>query len=181
MKIKLREFIKTIIREYLNEQYYDNLKPNKKYVDAEDILGKNVWIHTNYTNKNQGKNGMIGLYSPNSEGYKTGSPIGYTNEIRLGGDLVFEQPEKGAEWIEKNQKKLLVAGVSGVVIPTDSGNVSGMKLVTYNAKKGLGFFHLVNDTNDRPMKIIGGDEVYLKANKELKYEFYVKNPIFYKK
>jgi len=160
------------------EEYYDGLKPNEEYVDAEDIHGKRVWIHTNFTNRNQGKNGMVGLYSPNAKGLKSGSPIGYTNEIRLGGELVFEQSEKGAEWIRINQKKQLVAGVSGVVIPTDSGNVSGMDLVTYNAKEGLGFFHLVNDTTGTPKKIISGSEVYLNATEELRFMFYVKNPIF---
>lgn len=164
--------------ENLDEEYYDELKPNEGYVDAEEILGKRVWIHTNFTNRNQGRNGLVGLYSTDGKGYKTGSPIGYTNEIRIGGGLVFEQSEKGAAWIEKNQIKQLVAGVSGIVIPTNSGDVSGMELVTYDAKSGLGYFHLVGNHTEKPKKIIGGDEVYLICSRELKFSFYVKNPMF---
>ena len=91
---------------------------------------------------------------------------------------MFEQSEKGAEWIFKNQLKQLTAGISGVVLPTDNGNVSGMDLVTYNAKEGLGYFHLVNETGDKPKKIIGASEVYLSANDALKFMLYVKNPMF---
>jgi len=175
---QLRKLIQRTIKECLNEMYRDDLKSNKDYINSDDILGDNVWIHTNFTNRNQGRNGLIGLYKPNAKGYKSGSPIGYTNEIRLGGKLVFEQSEKGAEWIFKNQLKQLTAGISGVVLPTDSGNTSGMDLVTYNAKEGLGYFHLVNETSEKPKKIIGASEVYLFATEALRYMLYVKNPMF---
>jgi hypothetical protein len=175
---QLRKLIRKTIKEYLNEMYREDLKPNESYTNAEDILGDNVWIHTNFTNRNQGRNGLVGLYKPNAKGYRSGSPIGYTNEIRLGGKLVFEQSEKGAERVFKNQSKKLVAGISGVVLPTDSGNTSGMDLVTYNAKEGLGYFHLVNETSEKPKKIIGASEVYLSANDALKFMLYVKNPMF---
>jgi len=182
--MKLIQILKTTINERLNEMYRDDLKSmgeGKNFINTDDILDKNVWIHTNFTHKNQRANGLIGLYQPNAKGYKSGSPIGYTNEIRLGGKIVFEQSEKGAERVFKNQSKELVAGISGVVLPTDSGNVSGMDLVTYNAKGGLGYFHLVNEMNEKPKKIIGADEVYLYADigKEIiRYMLYVKNPMF---
>lgn len=177
---ELRKLIQKTIKECLNEMYRDDLKSNKDYINSDDILGDNVWIHTNFTNRNQGRNGLVGLYKPNAKGYKSGSPIGYTNEIRLGGKLVFEQSEKGAERVFKNQSKELIAGISGVVLPTDSGNTSGMDLVTYNAKEGLGYFHLVNETSEKPKKIIGASEVYLFATEALRYMLYVKNPMFEK-
>lgn len=53
-----------------------------------------------------------------------------------------------------------------------------MEMVTYNAKEGLGYFHLISDTAQPPRKIIGGSEVYIWCSEEAKYGFYVKNPIF---
>lgn len=169
---------KGLIKETIDEEYFESRKPVNGYVDAEDLLGETVWVHTNFTHRNHGQNGMVGIYRPNSVGYKTGSPIGYTNEIRISGSLVFEQSEKAAARVKTSQLKQVIAGVSGVVIPTDAGNTSGMDLAVYNAKEGLGYFHLANGFTDIPKKIIGGDEVYFFGNEAGNYSFYVKNPIF---
>ena len=169
---------KELVKENIDEEYYDSRKPVEGYVDAEDLIGEYVWVHTNFTHRNHGQNGMVGIYRPNSIGYKAGSPIGYTNEIRINGHLVFEQNEKAAARVKEKQLKQVIAGVSGTVIPTDSGNTTGMDLAVYNAKEGLGYFHLASGFTGIPKKIIGGDEVYFFGNESGNYSFYVKNPIF---
>jgi len=158
-------------------------KTAEGYSESSEHIGERVWVHTNFTHRNNKHNGAVGVYSPNSKGFRQGSPQWYTNEVRLQGPIVFEQSESGAKRIQKTGKKALVAGVSGIVIP--SGNLSngkadtsGMELVTYNAKEGLGYFHLVNDSAQPPRKIIGGSEVYIWCSEEGKFGFYVKDPIF---
>ena len=158
-------------------------KTAEGYSEASEHIGERVWVHTNFTHRNNKHNGAVGVYSPNSKGFRQGSPQWYTNEVRLQGPIVFEQSESGAKRIQKTGKKALVAGVSGIVIP--SGNLSngkadtsGMELVTYNAKEGLGYFHLVNDSAQPPRKIIGGSEVYIWCSEEGKFGFYVNGPIF---
>lgn len=154
------------------------------YDDASNHIGERIWVHTNFTHRNNKHNGAVGVYSPNSKGFRQGSPQWYTNEVRLGGPLVFEQSESGAKRIARTGQKALVAGVSGIVIPSGNlssegkGDTSGMEMVTYNAKEGLGYFHLVSDSAQPPRKIISGSEVYIWCSEEAKYGFYVKNPIF---
>jgi len=158
-------------------------KTAEGYSESSEHIGERVWVHTNFTHRNNKHNGAVGVYSPNSKGFRQGSPQWYTNEVRLQGPIVFEQSESGAKRIARTGQKALVAGVSGVVI--SSGNLSngkadtsGMELVTYNAKEGLGYFHLVNDSAQPPRKIIGGSEGYIWCSEEGKFGFYVKDPIF---
>lgn len=187
----MKSYIKELLRENLLNEIKYPLKSeggvwNKTaegYDDASNHIGEHVWIHTNFTHRNNKHNGTIGIYTPDSRGFKQGSPQWYTNEIRIEGPLVFEQPESGARRIKASGLKQLVAGVSGKVIPSGplsdgKGNVGGMDLVVYNAKEGLGYFHLASDNIEPPRKIIGGSEVYMWCSEEGKYGFYVKNPIF---
>jgi len=154
------------------------------YDDASNHIGERIWVHTNFTHRNNKHNGAVGVYTPKADGFKQGSPQWYTNEVRLNGPLVFEQPESGARRIKATGTKALVAGISGIVIPSGKlssegkGDTSGMELVTYNAKEGLGYFHLVNDSEQPPRKIIGGDEAYIWCSEEGRYGLYIKNPIF---
>jgi hypothetical protein len=169
--------------QYLMEQYYDDLSKVDKYVDADDIIGKRVWVHTNRTHLRQHRNGLIGLYPPNANGLKHGSPIGYTNEIRIAGNIVFEQPEGAAERIKQTQHRQVIGGVSGTVVDTDSGNTSGMDPITYNPFS-YGYFHLIQHTETPPRKIIGAEAVYFTTyptpGKEFPYGYlmYAKSPVF---
>jgi hypothetical protein len=154
------------------------------YSEASEHIGERIWIHSNFANRNNKHNGAVGVYTPKSNGFKQGSPQWYTNEVRMQGPLVFEQPESGAKRIQKTGRKALVAGISGIVIPSGKlssegkGDTSGMELVTYNAKEGLGYFHLVNDSAQPPRKVIGGSEAYLWCSGEGRYGLYIKDPIF---
>jgi hypothetical protein len=157
------------------------------YDDASNHIGERVWVHTNFSNKNYKHNGTVGVFTPNSKGLKGSKNTKakwYTNEVRIEGPLVFEQPESGAKRIKNSQLKQLVAGVSGKVIPSGplssegKGDTSGMDMVIYNAKEGLGYFHLAVDDVQPPRKIVGGSEVYVWCSEEGKYGFYVRGPIF---
>jgi hypothetical protein len=153
------------------------------YSESSEHIGERIWVHTNFTHRNNKHNGAVGVYTPKSNGFKQGSPQWYTNEVRIQGPIVFEQSESGAKRIQKTGSKSLVAGVSGIVVPSGKlsngkGDTSGMEMVTYNAKEGLGYFHLVNDSVQPPRKIIGGSEVYIWCSEEGKFGFYVKAPIF---
>ena len=172
-----------IIKEALNEKYYETLKPVKGYTDAEDIIGNYVWVHTNRTHRNEGKNGMVGIYKPNPKGNRVGSPIGYTNEIRLTSPIHFQTSEKGAERIQKSKedqggagKRALIAGMSGVVIPTKSGDISGMVKVQFNPFESTAWFYIVGDSEKK--EVISGSEVYFNATETGDWETYVKTPIF---
>ena len=57
---------------HLIEAYYDSLKPVEDYMDADDLIGKRLWAHTNRTHRNQGRNGMIGLYGTTPKGTRKG-------------------------------------------------------------------------------------------------------------
>lgn len=151
----------------LNESYYENRKDVNNFIDASDIVGHKVWVHTNRTHRNNGRNGMIGIYGVNSNGKKTGNPLFYTNEIRLKGPIVFQTSKKGAEKIVKTGKRTLIAGVSGEVIPI-TDEVNGFELITYSPF--VGYFYSLDD----PMKkeIIGADEIYFYADESGKYYIY---------
>lgn len=179
--------LSNIFESLLNEVEYASWnKTAEGYSDANSSghTNERVWVHTNFTNKNNRHNGAIGVYTPNSEGFKSGKPQWYTNEIRINGPLVFEQPAKGAERIKKAQLKQLIAGVSGVLIPSGplssegKGDTGDMKMVMYNAKEGLGYFHLVKDEVQPPRKIVGGDEAYLWCSESGDYGLYVREPLF---
>jgi hypothetical protein len=59
---------KQILKEFrrlaglpLEEQYYESRKDLEGYIDADELIGKRLWFHTNRTHRNQGKNGMVGI------------------------------------------------------------------------------------------------------------------------
>lgn len=166
---------KGIIKENIEEEYYDSRKEVENYVDAEEIKGKHLWFHTNRTHKNNGWNGMIGIYQSSPNGRKTGSPIAYTNEVRLTGPIYFQTSEIGSNKIKQTGHRVLIAGVSGVVTDTRPGDTSGMELATYNPFEA-GVFHLVNDSDEK--EIVSADEVYFHASEDGKWSFYVKGPKF---
>jgi hypothetical protein len=173
----MRDKDQTILESLYNsirlEKFYNSRKPLNGYLDAEEIIGKRVWVHTNRTHRNQGYNGMIGIYGTNSKGNRTGSPLNYTNEIRLKQPIVFETSEKGSERIKNTGKRTLVAGVSGVVIETGTEkDNTGFLEIGYNPD--VGYFFEILDPEKK--KIIGADEVYFSSYEDGRYVMMAKNP-----
>ena len=184
MKITKKQ-LRKIIRESieLQEVYYDSLKPVENYTDADDLIGRRLWAHTNRTHRNQKRNGMVGLYGTTDKGTRTGSPLFYTNAVRLGGPIVFQvSAGKGLDDIKKTKKRTLVAGVSGTVIKTNEGaNIEGFQEVIFNPFAEEKYFYVAGNP-DEP--IATGDEVYFAAPEEAAFQredkppwtFLVKNP-----
>ena len=156
------------------EVYYDSRKPVDGYIDANDLVGQRLWFHTNRTHRNNGWNGMIGIYDTTRSGRKIGLAGKYTNEVRLTSPIFFQTSEAGAENIKAKGDRTLIAGVSGVVIPTNS-NTSGMQKITYNPFD-VGYFHLVDDKDKK--EIVSADEVYFVASEEGNWEIWAMNPKF---
>lgn len=48
--------------KFFEEVYYDSRKEVEGYVDANDLVDQRLWFHTNRTHRNNGWNGMIGIY-----------------------------------------------------------------------------------------------------------------------
>jgi hypothetical protein len=171
----------------LQEVYYDSLKPVENYRDADDLIGQRLWAHTNRTHRNQKRNGMIGLYGTTDKGTKTGSPLFYTNALRLTSPIVFQVSESGAERIARLHRetgkpsRTLVAGVSGVVTKTNEGqSLSGFQEVIFNPFAENKFFHVANNPD---VPIVTADEVFFQATESTalgepreNYVFMVKNP-----
>ena len=176
MRISKRQ-LRKIIREAINlhEIYYDSLKPVENYRDADDLMVQRLWAHTNRTHRNQKRNGMVGLYGTTSKGTRTGSPLFYTNALRLGGPIVFQvSAGKSLSDIEKTGKRTLVAGVSGTVIETNEDRgLAGFEEVVFNPFAEEKYFHVAGKP-DEP--IATGDEVYFKATEDGEWIFLVKNP-----
>jgi hypothetical protein len=165
--------VKNLIKKILKEEYYESRKSVDGYVDAEELLGERVWVHTNRTHRNNGWNGMIGIYYTNSKGKKTGSPIAYTNEIRLQGPIVFQTSESGAERIQKSGSRTLIAGVSGYVIDTE-GSLGGYEEITYNPfDKGHEYFVRVGDLEKK--EIVSTGELYFISTEDGEYKIYAKD------
>jgi len=161
----------------LTEDYYDSRKPLDGYVENEDMIGERIWVHTNRTHRANNYNGMVGIYNSSSRGRKTGKAGRYTNEVRLKSPIYFQTSELGAERIQKSSeggltKRQLIAGVSGLVIPT-TGSLSGFDKINYNPfDKGYEYFQLVGD--DEKREIISADEVYFKAAEDGEYFMFAK-------
>jgi len=175
---------KGIIKETIEEEYFDSRKPVEDYVDAEELVGKLYWFHTNRTHRNHGKNGMVGIYSVGKNGERGEALKMYTNEVRIKSPIYFQTSESGSKRIRNTKEKdggagtrTLVAGVSGVVAPTDSGNTSGMELANFNPfDANAPWFYLNNDSEKK--EIVSADEVYFYATEEGQWFFYVKNAQF---
>jgi hypothetical protein len=163
----------------LTEDYYESRKPLDGYVDNEDMIGEKVWVHTNRTHRNNGWNGMVGIYDVASDGTKTGKAGRYTNEVRLTEPIHFQTSESGAKRIQKSReeegkdKRQLIAGVSGVVIPT-TGSLGGFDKINYDPfDKGHEYFQIEGDPQKR--EIISADEVYFKATEDGTYFMFAKD------
>lgn len=171
---KLNIIIYRRIQKTTEEVYYDSRKEVEGYVDANEIVGQRLWFHTNRTHRNNGWNGMIGIYNCTRSGRRVGLAGRYTNEVRLTSPIYFQSSEAGAKSIKASGDRTLIAGVSGVVIPT-TDDTYGMMRVTYNPYD-VGHFHLIDD--EKKSKIISAEEVYFNSTEDGKWEFWVKSPIF---
>lgn len=158
------------------EKYYDTRDELDGYVDANDLVGQRLWFHTNRTHRNNGLNGMIGIYDTTPTGRKTGLAGRYTNEVRLTEPVFFQTSESGAESIKQTGHRTLIAGVSGVVVPTNA-DVTDMIEITYDPFD-KGYFHEIGD-NDKK-EIVSGSEVYFNATEDGNWNIYVKDPIYRK-
>lgn len=154
------------------EVYFDSRKPVDGYVDTNDLIGQRLWFHTNRTHRNNGENGMIGIYNSSPTGRKKGLAGRYTNEVRITQPIFFQTSEAGSKSIKEKDKRILIAGVSGVVIGTDCDN-TGMVEITYNPFD-VGYFHEIKD--EQKKKIISADEVYFNASEDGKWTILAKNP-----
>lgn len=162
------------LKRYVTETYYESRKPVDGYVDTNDLVGQRLWFHTNRTHKRNNWNGMIGIYDTNKRGMKTGESGRYTNEVRLSSPIYFQTSESGAERIQSTGVRDLIAGVSGIVVPTNN-NTGGMVKITFNPFD-VGYFHIIDDTSKR--EVISADEVYFNASEDGEYDIWAKNPKF---
>jgi hypothetical protein len=161
-------------KKNVSEEYYESRKSVEGYVDSNDLVGQRLWFHTNRTHKRNNWNGMIGIYDTTRGGIKTGNAGRYTNEVRLKSPIYFQTSESGAERIQSTGDRQLIAGVSGIVVPTNN-DTSGMVKITYNPFD-LGYFHLIDDKLKR--QVISGDEVYFNATENGDWDIWVRNPKF---
>jgi hypothetical protein len=162
------------LKRYVNETYYESRKSVEGYVDANDLIGKRLWFHTNRTHRKNNWNGMIGIYNTTRNGTRKGESGKYTNEVRLKSPIYFEASESGAKRTQLTGNRTLIGGVSGIVVPTNN-NTSGMVKITFNPFD-VGHFHIIDDSLKR--KIISADEVYFNASEDGEYEIWAKNPKF---
>lgn len=163
-----------LLENLYNEIYYDTRKPPKNepsrfgYFDADKLLGKRVWVHTNLTNRRNGSNGMFGVYIPTTkDGKETLSDerYGYTNEIRLT-NISFDVDIPCVQGIIDRNKRTICSGIIGTIIKTE-GDTSGFEEFTFNPfTKVFGYYR----KNDPKMEILtGADEVYLNSLEDGKY------------
>jgi hypothetical protein len=117
---------------------------------------------------------MIGIYDTTPSGRKEGYAGRYTNEVRLSEPVFFQTSEAGARSIKDNDKRILIAGVSGVVIPTNN-QTKDMVKVTYNPMD-VAYFHIISDNEKK--EITSAEEVYFNATEEGQWDIWVMNPIF---
>jgi hypothetical protein len=151
--------------------------------DAPELIGKEVWFHTNRHNILHNKNGAFGVYGRTKRGRKDTSPgiIGYTNDILLGGDINFDispgyhnimRTTKDAGEMSKRSQ---VVGVGGIVqeLPDDPVTLKDMaEEIKYNPFIS-DFFH----TADGSHKVTGGEFVYAEYRPDGSYSLHAINPI----
>mgnify|MGYP000312195591 CR=1 FL=1 len=88
------------------EVYYNSRKEVEGYVDANDLVGQRLWFHTNRTHRNNGWNGMIGIYDTTPSGRKEGYAGRYTNEVRVSEPIFFQTSEAGAKSIKETDNNV---------------------------------------------------------------------------
>jgi len=172
---QLKNIIKEEMKSVIVEMYYDSLKDVKNYKDGDELIGQRLWSHTNRTHRARKMNGMIGLYGVNNKGNRKGSPLYYTNCIRLGSPIVFQTSEAGAEKVAQTGHRTLVAGISGTVIETKEGQeLEGFVPFSFNPFGDNKFFHIDGK------KLVNAEQVYFHASEDGKYTSLVKDPQFEK-
>tara|TARA_R100000908_G_C3754304_1_gene148650 strand:+ start:298 stop:2253 length:1956 start_codon:yes stop_codon:yes gene_type:complete len=175
---------KSDLLQMIREAYYESLKPPRivptapeaAYVEGDDLIGQRVWLHTNRTNRNEGRNGMVGIYNSSPRGTRTGSPIAYTNAIRLEPPIRFQTSESGAKQIVKTGKRTLVAGVSGVVTKTnevDPAVLSEFEEASFHPAVG----HFFSVTDPEQKEILSGEEIYFHASEAGDWKLMVRAPV----
>lgn len=128
-----------------------------------DLIGQRFWFHTNRLNRNQGRNGMIGIYNSSVNGNKTGKAFCYSNEIYIGGDIKFQTSENGAKAIQNGADRNIIAGVSGTVKPLSSYSGGGVEI---DYSPFVGHFY---PKSDKSIVITSADSVYFLATEEGRY------------
>ncbi len=154
------------------EVYHQSLKDCEGYVDANELVGQHLWFHTNRTHRKNGWNGLIGVYDSSPSGRRQGYAGRYTNEVRIKEPIFFQTSEAGAKTIKETDKRILIAGVSGIVVPTNN-DTSGMVKITYNPFD-VAYFHEIDDVDKK--EIVSATEVYFNATENGQYEIWAKDP-----
>lgn len=172
---------KGVIKENLDEEYYDNLeKPMEgQYVDTNELVGQRLFFHTNRSNRNAKRNGMIGIYGVKDTGKMGKREELYTNEVRLVAPILFQSSDSATASIAKTGHRTLNAGVTGVVASLE-GMGSGIP-ATYNPfdKDGASWFYLIDDKEKKELE--SAEEVYFLATEGGEWKFLVKNPVYGKR
>jgi hypothetical protein len=195
-KILIEEIskIRSIMGLYLNESppYHSDMdlpkiakKAQHGYLegDSPELLGKNVWFHTNRHNIKKNRNGGFGVFGLTSRGKKDAKPgiIGYTNDILLGGDITFDispgyheimRTTKDKGQMSKRQQKV---GVGGTVMELPDDPMSFKENATeikYNPFLSDFFF-----TPGGENKIVGADNVYAEYRPDGTYSLHAINPV----
>lgn len=168
--------MKNIIHKILQEEYYESRQPVEGYIDADELIGQHLWVHTNRTHMRNGWNGMIGIYPSSRSGRRIDSPLHYTNAVRLSSPIFFQTSESGAERIRKTKTRGLISGVSGIIIKTDEEKGgSGLTPIRYNPFESDVYF-VIGDPEKK--EIVSADEVFFKADEQGNYTIYARNPQF---
>jgi hypothetical protein len=151
--------------------------------DAPELIGKEVWFHTNRHNILHNKNGAFGVYGRTKRGKKnsTAGIIGYTNDILLGGNINFDispgyhniirTTKDEGEMVKRSQ----VVGIGGVVqeLPEDPITLKGIsEEIKYNPFVS-DYFH----TADKYNKVLGAEFVYAEYRPDGSYSLHAINPI----
>ena len=151
--------------------------------DSPELIGKEVWFHTNRHNIMYNKNGAFGVYGKSKRGKKDTTPgiIGYTNDLLLGGDINFDislgyhnimRTTKDAGEMSKRSQ---VVGVGGVVqeLPDDPVTLKDVaEEIKYNPFIS-DYFH----TSDGSYKVLGAEFVYGEYRPDGSYSLHAINPI----
>lgn len=111
---------------------------------------------------------------PHQEVEKKGLAGQYTNEVRLSEPIFFQTSESGAKQIIANNKRTLIAGVSGKVVPTNN-DISGMVKITYNPfDEEAPWFYKEGDSEKK--EIVSATEVYFYATENGEWHIFALNP-----
>ena len=151
--------------------------------DSPELIGKEVWFHTNRHNIKYKKNGAFGIYGRTKSGGKNQpkGAIGYTNDILLGGDINFDISPGYHEIMRTTRdegemaSREQVVGVGGIVqeLPDDPVTLKGMaEEIKYNPFISDYFF-----TADGENKVLGAEFVYAEYRPDGSYSLHAINPI----